>query len=64
MPVAIAIRFPSGRFHATPWGHHVNEGLPEWPPSPLRLFQALVAASAARWRGSHFADYAQPALNW
>src|SRR5207249_7355378 len=36
----------------------------EWPPSPLRLFQALVAASAARWRGSHFADYAQPALQW
>jgi CRISPR-associated protein Csb2 len=36
----------------------------EWPPSPLRLFQALVAASAARWREGQFADYAQPALNW
>lgn len=23
----------------------------EWPPSPLRLFQALVAAAAARWSG-------------
>ncbi len=37
---------------------------PEWPPSPLRLFQALVAASAARWRGRHFVDSAQPALKW
>jgi CRISPR-associated protein Csb2 len=41
-----------------------DDGEPEWPPSPLRLFQALVAASAARWRGNHFADYAQPALKW
>lgn len=23
----------------------------EWPPSPLRLFQAMVAAAAARWAG-------------
>jgi CRISPR-associated protein Csb2 len=43
MPVSVAIRFPAGRFHATPWGHHVNEGLPEWPPSPWRLLRALVA---------------------
>src|SRR5438552_8192504 len=41
--LAIAINFPAGRFHATPWGHHVNEGLPEWPPSPWRLLRALVA---------------------
>ncbi len=36
MPISIAIQFSAGRFHATPWGHHVNEGLPEWPPSPWR----------------------------
>jgi len=41
--IAIAIRFPAGRFHATPWGRHVNEGAPEWPPSPWRLLRALVA---------------------
>lgn len=35
--------FPGGRYHATPWGHHVNEGLIEWPPSPWRLLRALVA---------------------
>src|SRR5438876_10888524 len=43
MALAITISFPAGRFHATPWGHHVNEGLPEWPPSPWRLLRALVA---------------------
>ena len=41
--VAIAFRFLAGRFHATPWGQHVNEGQPEWPPSPWRLLRALVA---------------------
>jgi CRISPR-associated protein Csb2 len=40
---AIGISFPAGRFHATPWGRHVNEGAPEWPPSPWRFLRALVA---------------------
>lgn len=43
MPVAVALSFPGGQFHATPWGHHVNEALPEWPPSPWRFLRALVA---------------------
>lgn len=33
-----------GRYHATPWGRHVNEGVPEWPPSPFRLLRALYDA--------------------
>ena len=41
--IAISMRFLTGRFHATPWGHHVNEGVAEWPPSPWRLLRALVA---------------------
>lgn len=41
--VAIEIRFLAGRFHATPWGKHVNEGVPEWPPSPWRVLRALVS---------------------
>src|SRR5437867_3618208 len=41
--IAIGLRFPAGRFHATPWGRHVNEGVPEWPPSPWRLLRSLVA---------------------
>src|SRR5262249_12091135 len=43
MPVTIQLSFPGGRYHATPWGRHVNEGVPEWPPSPWRLLRALVA---------------------
>lgn len=42
--ISIAFRFLAGRYHATPWGHHVNEGLVEWPPSPFRLLRTLVAA--------------------
>ncbi len=43
MPTSVALSFPAGRFHATPWGHHVNEALPEWPPSPWRLLRTLIA---------------------
>lgn len=42
--IALKLTFPSGRFHATPWGRHVNEGVPEWPPSPWRLMRALLSA--------------------
>ncbi len=27
--LTIEMTFPTGRFHATPWGRHVNEGAPE-----------------------------------
>ena len=46
--IAIAFRFPAGRYHATPWGHQVNEGLVEWPPCPWRLVRALIAAGYSR----------------
>jgi CRISPR-associated protein Csb2 len=49
--IAIALRFPSGRFHATPWGRHVNEGAPEWPPSPWRLLRSLVATWKRKLEG-------------
>jgi CRISPR-associated protein Csb2 len=41
--IAIAFQFPGGRFHATVWGRHVNEGVAEWPPSPWRILRALLA---------------------
>lgn len=47
MPTLL-LRFPGGRYHATPWGHHVNEGLIEWPPSPWRLLRALLATGYAK----------------
>ncbi|HEX5271985.1 MAG TPA: type I-U CRISPR-associated protein Csb2 [Gemmataceae bacterium] len=46
MPITLQFTFPAGRYHATPWGRHVNEGVAEWPPSPWRLLRALVAT----WR--------------
>jgi CRISPR-associated protein Csb2 len=49
----LQIRFPAHRYHATPWGHHVNEGLIEWPPSPWRLLRALLATgyTTGLWGG-------------
>lgn len=41
--IAISLRFLAGRYHATPWRRHVNEGAVEWPPSPWRVLRALVA---------------------
>lgn len=44
--ILLSFRFLAGRFHATPWGRHVNEGAVEWPPSPWRIIRALIAT----WR--------------
>lgn len=53
MSTAIALRFPSGRYHATPWGRAVNEAAIEWPPSPWRILRALYATW--QWRASELA---------
>lgn len=45
----IELKFPAGRYHATPWGRNVNEGEVEWPPSPFRLARALVDC----WKRRH-----------
>jgi CRISPR-associated protein Csb2 len=49
--IAIKITFPAGRWHATAWGTHVNEGVPEWPPCPWRLLRALLAVWFWKDRG-------------
>ena len=55
----ISIRF------LQPMSHGRGEGgEPEWPPSPLRVFQSLSAAAAARWNERQQIDYAAPALSW
>jgi len=51
---ALVFRFPCGRYHATPWGRHVNEGAVAWPPEPYRVLRALIAvwhrkADQTRW---------------
>jgi len=41
--LAVAFTFPAGRYHANPWGRHVNEADVAWPPDPWRLTRALIA---------------------
>lgn len=43
--IGLAIRFDLGRYHASPWGSHVNDAATEWPPSPWRLLRALYSTS-------------------
>ena len=54
MPLSLAFRFLAGRYHATPFGHHVNEGLIEWPPSPWRLLRAFLSVgyTSGAWDGA------------
>ena len=57
--LCLSIHFLDEAFHGRRDGGEL-----EWPPSPLRLFQALIAASAAKWGQRHQLDYARPALKW
>lgn len=41
--LAVAFTFLAGRYHATPWDRHVNEGAVPWPPEPWRILRALIA---------------------
>jgi len=41
--LALSLTFPAGRYHATPWDRHVNEGAVAWPPEPWRILRALIA---------------------
>ena len=54
----IAVRFPGGRYHGQDDGFSGTDG---WPPSPGRLFQALVAAAA---RGANLPPEDAHALKW
>ncbi len=54
--LAIGFRFPGGRYHATPWGRHVNEADVEWPPSPWRIVRALAATWHRKIDHGRFAE--------
>ncbi len=54
----ISVRFLQPLAHG-----RADGGSPEWPPSPLRLVQALVAAAARRHDSELLGD-ATPALRW
>jgi len=49
MSLTLAVRFPAGRYHASPWDRTPNEGVTEWPPSPWRICRALVSTRYQRW---------------
>ena len=55
----IEVRWPDGRFHGVRETRRGERGAvaPEWPPSPFRLFQALVAgAYGGRWASEAVED--------
>ena len=59
--LCLTVRFldPEPQFFGT-----LGDGKSEWPPSPLRFFQAIVCAAAHRWPGEEFGAMARPALEW
>ena len=62
MTVVLRVEFPWGRYHANPWGRNVNEGHPEWPPSPWRVLRAIYSTWQNRCPHIRPAD-AQDALS-
>jgi len=54
--IALSLRFPAGRYHATPWGRHVNEAAIAWPPEPLRILRALIACHHRKADKEKFSD--------
>lgn len=57
--LVVSVHFLQPRSHGRGDGDE-----PEWPPSPLRLLQSLVAAAAAHWNERRQLNYAIPALSW
>ena len=57
--LCISIRFLQSMCHA-----RGDLEQPEWPPSPLRVFQSLVAAAAARWNEREHIEHADDELRW
>src|SRR5262249_33518151 len=55
--LVLSIRFLDDRYH----GQTAQGEKAEWPPSPFRLFQALVAGNA---RGASLPESVRVALRW
>ena len=51
--LVIEVRFHAGRYHGE-----------EWPPAPMRLFQALVAGAGHRYRGEIWPESAVASLRF
>jgi CRISPR-associated protein Csb2 len=61
--LALSLTFLAGRYHATPWDRHVNEGAVAWPPEPWRLLRALISTwhHKVKYSGRH-AEHVLPEL--
>ena len=72
----LRLQFPGGRYHATPWGHHVNEGLVECTEAyarpgtcrkstygTTRLSRLWVVKSGANWLQCQFPDLSSKCVN-
>lgn len=57
--LCVSIRLLAPAFHGRRDG-----GKPEWPPSPMRVFQSLVAVAEARYRAESLALHVKSALEW
>ena len=57
--LCLSIRLLAPEFHG-----RLDGGHPEWPPSPLRAFQSLVAAASARRYRDGDVERARAALTW
>ena len=57
--LCVSVRFTQPYFHGRGDG-----GEPEWPPSPLRLFQALTATATPGLQEYHDEERVAQALRW
>lgn len=57
--LCVSVRFLTSSYHGRGDGSE-----PEWPPSPLRLYQALVSAAAGRWNERGRIEKARASLLW
>src|SRR5689334_9350248 len=55
----VSIRYLQPYYHGRGDG-----GEPEWPPSPLRVFQAMTCAAAARWNERVRLEQSAEAMKW
>lgn len=56
--LCISVRFLDPLFHGK------GDEAPEWPPSPMRLFQALLAGAKTGCRGREWSEAAAQAFRW
>src|SRR5579884_2826128 len=47
-----------------PWFHGQGDDGPEWPPSPMRLFQALIAGAQVGCHGREWSQATADAFRW